>query len=130
MILSLLIAALLQVLPLPPEQAEARLVSWSIADFQAHPPGRLRDFRAVHVGQIRHPEGVDRPVLCGEVQVDAAGGGRELIRFATLETRSGYEQWLGGSSDPWCKGNTTLDKSRDLSPRFESALVASDAASR
>jgi len=69
-----------------------------------------------------NPDGVERPLLCGEVRVERRDGSSEWMMFATLET-DGYEQWLGLSAGTWCNDSTKRDLSHDLSNRFVTDLV-------
>jgi hypothetical protein len=124
MILGAIAMLLLQTPPLAPMHAEERLISWAVDDFRQHLPAQAKAFRAVHFASLIHPEGAARPLLCGEVQVESsATGSSEWIAFATLETRGGYEQWLGGSAVVWCNENTERDLTRDFAERFAQALV-------
>lgn len=122
--ISALIAALLALSPISPRaDAEERLISWAVGDFRAHLPGPARDFRTVHPGTIYHSDGVTRPILCGEVQVQGPDGSSTWMKFATLETSGGYEQWLGGSAATWCNETTERDLGRDLSDRLAREVV-------
>lgn len=121
--ISAALVILLQIQSLSPHQAEERLISGSVGDFKAHSPGPIKGFRSLHFASLKHPEGVERPLLCGEVQVEGAGASAEWMTFAALETRGGYEQWLGGTAATWCNDTTKRDLQRDLAPRFKQALV-------
>lgn len=108
--------------PLPTD-AEERLLSWAASDLAEHLPGRARRFREVRLASLQHPEGVARPLLCGEAEVVRDDGAAEWLSFAALETRGGYEQWLGGSAGTWCNARTPVDRRIDFSRRFEDQLV-------
>ena len=114
-----LLAALLVLSPHASQaDAEERLISWAASDFRAHLPGPARGFRTVHAGKLQHANAEVRPLLCGEVQVEIRAGSTEWMKFATLETSGGYEQWLGRSADTWCSETTKRDLTRDLSERL------------
>lgn len=123
MIIAALALALAQVQSPPQALAEEKLVVWAISDFKQHLPGPPRGFRAVHPASLKHPDGASRPVLCGEIHVELPGGTPTWMKFATLETSDGYEQWLGGSAATWCNDTTERDLSRDLSDRLAREVV-------
>lgn len=121
--LAIAAALLMQIATLPPAQAEEQLVAWAVSDFEANLPGPAAGFRNVSIGALQHPEGVSRPIICGDVAVAQADGTGEWVPFATLETRGGYEQYLGGSAAGWCTGTAKGKPRPDVAAHLTQVLV-------
>ena len=75
------------------------LLDSAAADFRAHPPKALA-FRKVYFGQF-DGEGQTQYEICGEFQVEKAGGKTEWLHFVTIKT-SGYEQYIGAQAISFC----------------------------
>jgi hypothetical protein len=65
-------------------------------------------------------EGEPQYLLCGEFLAAQPGGKPVWTPFATIKT-SGYEQWNGGQSVHYCRGQSVIwDKQGDLSSLLQS----------
>ena len=93
------------------------LLSSAAKDFHEHGPAGPLHFRNVRVGHVTNPDGKDQYKLCGEFQQQDKA---EWMHFVTIKT-SGYEQYLGGQAENFCKG-VTWDRQDDLSAPLQSQL--------
>jgi len=98
------------------------LLTSAAADFHTHrPPDPVR-FRDVRIGHVMEPGGEARYMLCGEFLPEQGGSNAEWTRFATIKT-SGYEQWIGGQAEGFCRRPSVIwDESGDLSSSLQSRL--------
>jgi len=91
------------------------LLNAAATDFHAHrPPDPVR-FRQVRLGHITTSSEEKQYLLCGQFQPRQQEGMVEWISFTIIKT-SGYEQWLGGQAEAFCrKASVIWDKVSDLS---------------
>ena len=101
----------------PTEPVVQFLLSSAAKDFHDHGPSGPLHFRNVQVGHITSPDGNDQYKLCGEFQQQDKA---EWMQFVTIKT-SGYEQYLGGQAESFCKG-VTWDTQGDLSDSLQNQL--------
>jgi hypothetical protein len=62
--------------------------------------------------------------MCGVFEPADSGGKAEWMPFATIQT-SGYEQWLGGTAEGFCRASSMVwiegDWSSELKARLDAA---------
>ena len=96
------------------------LLTSAAADFHKHGPAGPLSFRDVRFGHIVKAGGEKQYLLCGQFRSAQEGSKAEWTPFATIKT-SGYEQWIGGSTDEYCKRSSfILDMEHEISSALQS----------
>ena len=104
------------------ETAVRTLVVHSTDDFHKHGPPAER-FRNVRGGYTATAGGQRQYFLCGEFLQTKANAQSEWMQFATIQT-SGYEQWIGGQSMPFCEDPSAKWLKGDLSKVLQTRLAS------
>jgi len=98
------------------------LLDSAVGDFRITSKELPSDFKNVYFGQVFHKNGVTQNILCGEFFANREGNSNIWTDFATVQT-IGYEQWLGASSDQFCKhAEAIIYASNDLTPEIKQRL--------
>ncbi len=104
--MKLIFAALLAATPPSAQSPDiVSLLATSAADLRAH-QSPIADVRHVHAGQLKNQQsGATQLLICGEILQARATDAQDWIAFATIKMDD-YEQWIGPSSDMFCKSPT------------------------
>jgi pimeloyl-ACP methyl ester carboxylesterase len=99
------------------------LINSAATDFHKHPKPFPERFRNVRIGHVATPTGKQYR-MCGQFLPRQDGGKAEWLQFATIQT-SDYEQYVGGQSAIFCKGEGfKWDDVADLSTSLQQRLDA------
>ncbi|MEO8277342.1 MAG: hypothetical protein ABI639_14100 [Thermoanaerobaculia bacterium] len=100
------------------------LLNSAASDFHEHTQPAPDRFRDVRLGHFKTESGEVQYFLCGEFLPARESGKAKWTKFATIQT-SGYEQWIGGQSQSFCRhSGTKWEGSADLSPSLQIRLEA------
>jgi hypothetical protein len=97
------------------------LLTSAATDFHTQRPPRPVRFRNVRSGYVITSDGTRQYRLCGEYLPADEEGKAHWTPFVTIKT-SPYEQWLGDQAVGFCKRDSMVWETGDLSSRLQSRL--------